>query len=146
MAVSRSVFNLSRWRGARPGSLHAGRVPVHVGSVKANTFGLRRVQQGYSNILINSSSTSVDSKTRSATITLPTAVVVGKCRLTIERMNITGYGLPTAPSGNNWVAYSWAWVLLDSTTEIRVYGYQQYYNFTGGSVRVVVKWTVEEDY
>ena len=73
MAFSRSILNVSRWRGAVPNALKAGRVDARVGSVASGIIGVKSIQGVDLRIPSNS-----DAVGFTRTVTLGTSVNISK--------------------------------------------------------------------
>ena len=125
-SIFRSILNLRRWRGLQPNALINGRVDVRVGAAANGLFGaIKLVQSGYSSLSVQRDTT--------ATITIPTAVVVAKSVVLIQ---------PSLVGTNTNVTWG---VELTGTTTITI---TSTYSSTssGSSDSFRVGWQVVESY
>ena len=90
-SIFRSIANLTHWRGAEPNALIGGRVDVSVGAVAAGQIGIKSIQRGYSSVSPTAGATH--------TITLPTAVVVNKTFLIIQKRTPQDFDLKAEVTG-----------------------------------------------
>ena len=102
MPISRSIFNLGRWRGDKPNALVGNRVDAYIGSVAAGLIGIKSIQSGthlaVSGVVGDTATTTVSSVSTGKTILIVTirsqgrltARLTSSTEITFTHRHVTG--------------------------------------------------------